>query len=104
MEFKEILIIEEIDKVFVSSIPRNGHVEFFVYFNQVVEELVEEGENIEFEGDIENIIAHANKIFSECFGDYSIEHTLESLIMKAIHDEYQIAFENYPYSISNEKH
>ena len=99
MNLKEILIIEEIDKVFVSSVPRNGHIGFFVYFNRVVEELVEEGENIEFEGDIENIIANANKIFSECFEGYSIEHTLESLIMKAIHDEYQIAFENYPYSV-----
>lgn len=97
MEFKEILVIEEIDRVFVSSIPRNGHIIFFVYFNRVVEELVEEGENIEYEGNIENIIANADKVFSECFGDYSIEHTLESLIMNAIHDEYQIAFENYPY-------
>lgn len=97
MDFKEILVIEEIDKVFVSSIPRNGHIGFFVYFNRVDEELVEEDENIEYEGDIENIITNADKVFSECFGDYSIEHTLESLIMNAIHDEYQIAFENYPY-------
>lgn len=102
MDFKEILVIEEIDKVFVSSIPRNGHIGFFVYFNRVDEELVEEDENIEYEGDIENIITNADKVFSECFGDYSIEHTLESLIMKAIHDEYQLAFEDCPYSIFEE--
>lgn len=102
MSLKEILIIEEIDKVFVSSIPRDGHVGFFVYFNRVDEELIEEDENIEYEGDIENIIANSDKEFSECFGDYSIEHTLESLIMNAIHDEYQLVSEDYPYSIFEE--
>ena len=97
MSLKEILIAEEIDKVFVSSIPRtDGFRRFFVYFNQIDEEL-EYDENIEYEGDIENIIANVDKVFSECFGSHSIEHTLESLIMNAIHDEYQIAFENYPY-------
>jgi hypothetical protein len=100
MDFKEILIAEEIDKVFVSSIPKtDGFRRFFVYFNRIDEELVEYDENIEYEGDIENIIANADKVFSECFGDHSIEHTLKSLIMDAIHEEYRIMFEDYPYSI-----
>ena len=99
MDFKEILIAEEIDKVFVSSIPRtDGFRKFIVYFIQMDEEL-EYDENIEYEGDIENIIANVDKVFSECFGSHSIEHTLKSLIMDAIHEEYRIMFEDYPYSI-----
>ena len=95
MSLKEILITEEISKVFVSSIPKGSGHRFFVYFNKLYPEL-EQGETVEFEGDVENIIANASKVFVEKSNytinhvQYFINHTLEELIKQAISDEHKL--------------
>lgn len=86
MSLKEILIAEEIDKVFVSSIPEDEGNRLFVYFNQLYPEL-EPDETIEYEGDIESIVTNSTKIFVEKHNTYNVECTLEGLIIKAIHEE-----------------
>lgn len=97
MSLKEILIAEEIDKIFVSSIPKdNGNNRLFVYFNQLYPEL-EPGETIEYEGDVENVATNSTKIFVEKHNTYNIKCTLEELIIKALHDEYELAGRDYPY-------
>ena len=93
MSLKEILITEEIGKIFVSSIPQdNGNNRLFVYFNQLYPEL-EPGETIEYEGNIEDVVINSTKVFVE----NNVEYTLEELIIKALHDEYELVGEDYPY-------
>ena len=89
MSLKEILITEEISKVFVSSIPTTNGNRLFVYFNKLYPEL-EQGETIKYEGDVENIVANTSKIFVEKRSIYSFEHTLEELIRQAISDEHKL--------------
>lgn len=95
MGLKEILITEEISKVFVSSIPKGSGNRLFVYFNDLYPKL-EQGETIEFEGDVENIIANASKVFvekSNCTINrvhFFTKHTLEELIKQAISDEHEL--------------
>lgn len=97
MNLKEILINEEIDKIFVSSIPQdNGNNRLFVYFNKIYPEL-DPGEIVEYEGNIEDVAANSTKTFVEKHNTYNIESTLEELIIKALHDEYDLVEEEYPY-------
>jgi hypothetical protein len=92
MSLKEILINEEIGKIIVSSIPQDNGNRLFVYFNHVYPEL-EPGETIEYEGNIEDVATNSTKVFVE----NNVEYTLEELIIKALHDEYELVGENYPY-------
>lgn len=96
MSLKEILTTEEIDKIFVSSIPQDNGNRLFVYFNHLYPEL-EQGETIEYEGNIEDVAANSAKVFVEKRGIYDVEYTLEELIMKALHDEYELTGRDYPY-------
>ena len=96
MSLKEILTNEEIGKIFVSSIPQDNGNHLFVYFNHLYPEL-EQGETIEYEGDIEDVAAHSTKVFVEKRGIYDVEYTLEELIRKALHDEYELVGRDYPY-------
>lgn len=96
MSLKEILIAEEIDKVFVSSIPQDNGDRLFVYFNHLYPEL-ESGETIEYEGDIESVVTDSIKVFVEKHSIYDVEYTLEELIIKALHDEYELTGRDYPY-------
>lgn len=96
MSLKEILVTEEIGKIFVSSIPQDNGNRLFVYFNHLYPEL-EQGETIEYEGDIENVVTNSTKVFVEKRGIYDVEYTLEELIRKALHDEYEFVGREYPY-------
>lgn len=96
MSLKEILIAEEIGKIFVSSIPQDDGNHLFVYFNQLYPEL-EPGETIEYEGNIEDVAVNSTKVFVEKHNTYNIEYTLEELVVKALHDEYELVGEDYPY-------
>lgn len=96
MSLKEILTTEEIGKIIVSSIPQDNGSRLFVYFNHVYPEL-EQGETIEYEGNIEDVAANSTKVFIEKRGIYDVEYTLEELIIKALHDEYELVGEDYPY-------
>lgn len=92
MSLKEILTTEEIGKILVSSIPKDNGNRLFVYFNHIYPEL-EPGETIEYEGDIEDVAINSTKVFVE----NNVEYTLEELIIKALHDEYELVGEDYPY-------
>lgn len=96
MSLKEILTTEEIGKIFVSSIPQDNGNRLFVYFNHLYPEL-EQGETIEYEGDIENVVTNSTKVFVEKRGIYDVEYTLEELIRKALHNEYELTGRDYPY-------
>ena len=96
MSLKEILVNEEIGKIIVSSIPQDNGNRLFVYFNHVYPEL-EQGETIEYEGDIEDADANSTKVFVEKRGIYDVEYTLKELIVKALQDEYNLVGEDYPY-------
>ena len=96
MSLKEILTTEEIGKIIVSSIPLDNGNRLFVYFNHVYPEL-EQGETIEYEGNIEDVAANSTKVFVEKRGIYNVEYTLEELIIKALHDEYELVGEDYSY-------
>lgn len=95
-DLKQLLIEEEISKVFVSSIPKDDGNHLFVYFNHLYPEL-ETGETIEYEGNIEDVSANSTKVFVEKYGIYDVEYTLEELIIKALHDEYELTGRDYPY-------
>ena len=92
MSLKEILTNEEIGKIIVSSIPLDNGNRLFVYFNHVYPEL-EPGETIEYEGNIEDVVTNSTKVFVE----NNVEYTLEELIIKALHDEYELVGEEFPY-------
>lgn len=92
MSIKEILTTEEIGKILVSSIPKDNGNRLFVYFNHIYPEL-EPGETIEYEGNIEDVAVNSTKVFVE----NNVEYTLEELIVKALHDEYELVGEDYPY-------
>lgn len=93
MSLKEILVAEEIGKIFISSIPQdNGNNRLFVYFNQIYPEL-DPGEIVEYEGDVEDVATNNTKVFVE----NNVEYTLEELIIKALHDECELVGEEYPY-------
>jgi hypothetical protein len=96
MSLKEILTTEEIGKIFVSSIPQDNGNRLFVYFNHLYPEL-EPGETIKYEGDIDDVVTNSTKVFIEKRGIYDVEYTLEELIRKALHDEYELVGEDYPY-------
>lgn len=96
MSLKEILVTEEIAKIFVSSIPKDNGNRLFVYFNHLYPEL-EPGETIEYEGNVEDVVTNSTKVFVEKRGIYDVEYTLKELIIKAIHDEYKLVGEDYPY-------
>ena len=97
MSLKEILVAEEIGKIFISSIPQNnGNNRLFVYFNQIYPEL-DPGEIVEYEGDVEDVAVNSTKIFVEKHNTYNIECTLEELIIKALHGECELVGEEYPY-------
>jgi hypothetical protein len=96
MSIKEILTTEEIGKIIVSSIPKDNGNRLFVYFNHIYPEL-EPGETIEYEGNIEDVVANSTKVFVEKRGINNVEYTLEELIIKALHDEYELVGEDYPY-------
>jgi hypothetical protein len=98
MSLKEILTTEEIGKIIVSSIPQDNGNRLFVYFNHVYPEL-EQGETIEYEGDIEDVAANSTKVFVEKRGIYDVEYTLKELIVKALQDEYNLVGEDYPYTL-----
>lgn len=98
MSLKEILTTEEIGKIIVSSIPLDNGNRLFVYFNHVYPEL-EQGETIEYEGDIEDVAANSTKVFVEKRGIYDVEYTLKELIIKALQDEYNLVGEDYPYTL-----
>mgnify|MGYP006967303252 CR=1 FL=1 len=92
MSLKEILTTEEIGKILISSIPIDNGNRLFVYFNNIYPEL-EPGETIEYEGNIEDVVTNSTKVFVE----NNVEYTLEELIVKALHDEYELVGEDYPY-------